>query len=90
MAGRSIEDLPLCEDLLAPGCGREKALVADELAHQVELDAIVASSNSAQRSDHISFVPIYVELQRLLMDEHEMLGGVSDSDSSDDDALELS
>ena len=60
----------------------EKALVADELAHQVELDA---SSNSAQRSDHISF-PIYVELQRLLMDEHEMLG-VSDSDSSDDDAL---
>ena len=50
---------------------------------------LVASSNSAQRSDHISFVPIYVELQRLLMDEHEMLGGVSDSDSSDDDALEL-
>ena len=63
----------------------EKALVADELAHQVELDAC---SNSAQRSDHISFVPIYVELQRLLMDEHEMLG-VSDSDSSNDDALEL-
>ena len=72
MAGRSIEDLPLCEDLLAPGCAAvEKALVADELAHQVELDD---SSNSAQRrSDHISF-PIYaVELQRLLMDEHEML-----------------
>ena len=32
--------------------------------------------------------PIYVGLQRMLMDEHEMLG-VSDSDSSDDDALEL-
>ena len=65
----------------------EKALVADELAHQVELDLRCSSSNSAQRSDHISF-PIYVELQRLLMDEHGMLG-VSDSDSSDDDALEL-
>ena len=55
----------------------EKALVADELAYQVELDA---SSNS-QRSDTI--VP-YVGLQRML-DEHGMLG-VSDSDSSDDDA----
>ena len=86
MAGMSIEDLPLYARTCLPPDVVEKALVADELAHQVvELDA---SSNSAQRSDHISFVPIYVELQRLLMDEHEMLG-VSDSDSSDDDALEL-
>ena len=71
--------------LACPRMWSRRHYVADELDHQDELDA---SSNSAQRSDHISFVPIYVELQRLLMDEHEMLG-VSDSDSSDDDALEL-
>ena len=57
----------------------EKALVADELARQVELDAISSSQRSA------TTVP-YVGLQRML-DEQGMLG-VSDSDSSSDDEFE--
>ena len=58
----------------------EKALVADELAHQVELDAISSSQRSA------TTVP-YVGLLQRMLDEQGMLG-VSDSDSSSDDEFE--